>query len=74
MHVYWPNPVKRKSDAIRQQISYELNDKYEARVESLRRAASEYPDPAAIFEEGLSFLAIHRNNYTSSIRRLAVCR
>ena len=41
LHIYWPNPVKRKVDAIRQEISYELDDRYEERVEVLRALFAE---------------------------------
>ena len=45
MHIYWPNPVKRTTDTIRQTISYELNDDYEQHVELIRALFSEAGGP-----------------------------
>ena len=41
MHIYWPALVKRKVDAIKQQVSYSMNENYEARIELLRELFAE---------------------------------
>lgn len=57
MHIYWPNPVKGKTDAIRQTISYELNDKYEEQIEIIRSLFSEAQGPRV---SNLNVLAVKK--------------
>lgn len=45
MHVYWPALVKRKTDAIKQRISYEKNKDYENRIEALGDLFAEARQP-----------------------------
>ncbi len=41
MHVYWPKLIKKKTDALKQQVNYEENDKYEVHIEVLRELFAE---------------------------------
>ncbi len=41
MHINWPELVKRKSDVLKQVVTYELNERYEDRIDELRALFSE---------------------------------
>ncbi len=57
LHIYWPALVKRKIDAVKQQISYERDDNYETRVETLRTLLAEAKQPEST---NLNVLAVQQ--------------